>query len=166
MGVPTSEVGYNSAMPRREDHQVRKGHVGHGGGGTSISHKFLSIQVTDIFIIVFTKALIMKSQLELDQPCTKPRTLLHEDPFLTRSLTSFYASVNCLFHAGYQFFFLQIPPLAGVILSLPNAHFLIFGLCNSSLCSPPPSPFLLRPTYVHACRSKPRSPSPSERPQA
>jgi len=29
MGVPTSEVGYNSAMPRREDHEVRKGHVGH-----------------------------------------------------------------------------------------------------------------------------------------
>jgi len=29
MGVPTSEVGYTSAMPRREDHEVRKGHVGH-----------------------------------------------------------------------------------------------------------------------------------------
>jgi len=29
MGVPTSEVGYTSAIPRREDHEVRKGHVGH-----------------------------------------------------------------------------------------------------------------------------------------
>jgi len=29
MRVPTSEVGYTSAMPRREDHEVRKGHVGH-----------------------------------------------------------------------------------------------------------------------------------------
>jgi len=29
VGVPTSEVGYTSAMPRREDHEVRKGHVGH-----------------------------------------------------------------------------------------------------------------------------------------
>jgi len=29
MGVPTSEVGYTFAMPRREDHEVRKGHVGH-----------------------------------------------------------------------------------------------------------------------------------------
>jgi len=29
MGVPTSEVGYTSAMPRREDHEVRQGHVGH-----------------------------------------------------------------------------------------------------------------------------------------
>jgi len=29
MGVPTSEVGYTSAMPRREGHEVRKGHVGH-----------------------------------------------------------------------------------------------------------------------------------------
>jgi len=28
MGVPNSEVGYASAMPRREDHEVRKGHVG------------------------------------------------------------------------------------------------------------------------------------------
>jgi len=28
MGVPNSEVGYTSAMPRREDHEVRKGHVG------------------------------------------------------------------------------------------------------------------------------------------
>ena len=29
MGVPTSEVGYTSVMPRREDHEVRRGHVGH-----------------------------------------------------------------------------------------------------------------------------------------
>jgi len=29
MGVPTSEVGYTSAMPRREGYEVRKGHVGH-----------------------------------------------------------------------------------------------------------------------------------------
>ena len=29
MGVPASEVGYTSAMPRREDHEVRQGHVGH-----------------------------------------------------------------------------------------------------------------------------------------
>jgi len=28
MGVPTSEVGYTSVMPRREDHEVRQGHVG------------------------------------------------------------------------------------------------------------------------------------------
>jgi len=28
MGVPTWEVGYTSAMPRREDHEVRQGHVG------------------------------------------------------------------------------------------------------------------------------------------
>jgi hypothetical protein len=27
MGVPTSEVGYNPAMPRREDHEIHKGHV-------------------------------------------------------------------------------------------------------------------------------------------
>ena len=28
MGVPTSEVGYTPAMPKREDHEVRKGHWG------------------------------------------------------------------------------------------------------------------------------------------
>ena len=33
MGVPTSEVGYTSAMPRREDHEVHKGHVVALGGG-------------------------------------------------------------------------------------------------------------------------------------
>jgi len=27
MGVPTLEVGYTPAMPRREDHEVHKGHV-------------------------------------------------------------------------------------------------------------------------------------------
>jgi len=27
MGVPTSEVGYTPAMPRREDNEVHKGHV-------------------------------------------------------------------------------------------------------------------------------------------
>jgi len=40
MGVPTSEVGYTSAMPRREDHEVRKGHVeGIGGGKKNLSTK-------------------------------------------------------------------------------------------------------------------------------
>ena len=34
MGVPTSEVGYTPAMPRREDHEVHKGHVVELGGGT------------------------------------------------------------------------------------------------------------------------------------
>jgi len=29
MGVPSSEVGYTSAMPRREDHEVHKDMWGH-----------------------------------------------------------------------------------------------------------------------------------------
>ena len=33
MGVPTSEVGYTSAMSRREDHEVHKDMWGHWGGG-------------------------------------------------------------------------------------------------------------------------------------
>jgi len=32
MGVPTSEVGYTSAMPRREDHEVHKDMWWHGKG--------------------------------------------------------------------------------------------------------------------------------------
>ena len=35
MGVPTSEVGYTPPMPRREDHEVHKGHVVALWGGTS-----------------------------------------------------------------------------------------------------------------------------------
>jgi len=41
MGVPTSEVGYTSAMPRREDHEVRQGHVGHW-----IKKHYLSITIS------------------------------------------------------------------------------------------------------------------------
>jgi hypothetical protein len=32
MGVPTSEDSYSPAMPRREDHEVHKGHVVALGG--------------------------------------------------------------------------------------------------------------------------------------
>jgi len=31
MGVPSSEVGYTPAMPRREDHEVHKDMWWHGG---------------------------------------------------------------------------------------------------------------------------------------
>ena len=37
MGAPTSEVGYTPAVPRREDHEVHKGHVvALGGRGHNI----------------------------------------------------------------------------------------------------------------------------------
>ena len=38
MGVPTAEVGYTPAMPRREDHEVQKGHVVALGGGELFSY--------------------------------------------------------------------------------------------------------------------------------
>jgi len=38
MGVPTSEVGYTSAMPRREDHEFHKDMWGIGGGGVFYQH--------------------------------------------------------------------------------------------------------------------------------
>ena len=42
MGVPTSEVGYTPAMPRREDHEVHKGHVVALGGGNIILFMIIS----------------------------------------------------------------------------------------------------------------------------
>jgi len=45
MGVPTSEVGYNSAMPRREDHEVHKDMRGHWG------EKIVKINYLDIYCI-------------------------------------------------------------------------------------------------------------------
>ena len=53
MGVPTSEVGYTSAMPRREDHEVRKGHVGHW-----IKEKNVDVdyrRVSDIFVPIIRR---------------------------------------------------------------------------------------------------------------
>ena len=46
MGVPTPEVGYTPAMPRREDHEVHKKICGGiaGGGGD-----FLSTQCIYVF---------------------------------------------------------------------------------------------------------------------
>jgi len=44
MGVPNSEVGYTSAMPRREDHEVRKGHDGHWIKKKSIYSKNTDIE--------------------------------------------------------------------------------------------------------------------------
>ena len=35
MGVPTSEIGYTSAMPRREDHEVHKKDMWWHWGGES-----------------------------------------------------------------------------------------------------------------------------------
>ena len=37
MGIPKSEVGYTSAMPRRKDHEVHKDMWGHWGGGNTIA---------------------------------------------------------------------------------------------------------------------------------
>jgi len=44
MGVPTTEVGYTPAMPRREDHEVHKDmwwHWGRGGGGNPSYFQFM-----------------------------------------------------------------------------------------------------------------------------
>jgi len=39
MGVPTSEVGYTAAMPRREDHEVHKDMWWHWTKKTEVSNQ-------------------------------------------------------------------------------------------------------------------------------
>ena len=51
MGVPTSEVGYIPAMPRREDHEVYKGHVVALGGGDLQSLFILQILAQPIITV-------------------------------------------------------------------------------------------------------------------
>jgi len=46
MGVPTSEVGYIPAMPRREDHDVHKGRV------VALDQKTIEMYQTRIFVTV------------------------------------------------------------------------------------------------------------------
>ena len=51
MGVPSSEVGYTPAMPRREDHEVHKGHVVAVGGGKK---NFYTVETSDNQVMVKT----------------------------------------------------------------------------------------------------------------
>ena len=54
MGVPTSEVGYTPAMPRREDQEIHKGHVvALGGGGNLILYALKAnfFFLTNFFIV-------------------------------------------------------------------------------------------------------------------
>jgi len=45
MGVPNSEVGYTSAMPRREGHEVHKDMWGHWGNIYIYIYVYFSINV-------------------------------------------------------------------------------------------------------------------------
>jgi len=45
MSVPTSEVGYTSAMPRREDHEVHKDMWGHWRGGRNITNIYIYMYI-------------------------------------------------------------------------------------------------------------------------
>jgi hypothetical protein len=47
MGVPTSEVGYTTAMPRREDHEVHKDMWWHW-----IKKKYIAANNTDYIYVV------------------------------------------------------------------------------------------------------------------
>jgi len=52
MGVPTSEVGYTSAMPRREDHKVHKDMWVHWGGGGLVIYNTFEIGV---YVFLFNR---------------------------------------------------------------------------------------------------------------
>ena len=54
MGVPTSEVCYTSAIPRREDHEVRQGHVGALGKKKEKKKIIQQIKVLNILNMVYT----------------------------------------------------------------------------------------------------------------
>ena len=54
MGVPSSEVGYNPAMPRREEHEDHKGHVVALGGGMS------TVSVRDKWNLIYLMSSSMK----------------------------------------------------------------------------------------------------------
>ena len=65
MGVPTSEVGYTPAMPRRENHEVHKGHVvALGGGGGNMYIYIYSL----IFSRISWRALVI-----VDKPLCEPK---------------------------------------------------------------------------------------------
>jgi len=56
MGVPTSEVGYTSAMPRREDQEVHKDMWGHWGEGGYLGKK------TDIWVeVIFLQNVVKEN---------------------------------------------------------------------------------------------------------
>ena len=58
MGVPTSEDGYTPAIPRREDHEVNKGHVVALGGGTKNNILLLEIWRGGVYRVeIFSKRL-------------------------------------------------------------------------------------------------------------
>jgi len=44
MGVPNLKVGYTSAMPRREDHEVHKDMRGHWGEKKGFSKLFIPVR--------------------------------------------------------------------------------------------------------------------------
>jgi len=46
MGVPTSEAGYTSAMPRREDYEVHKDMWGHWTKKKNTSHSGADKSIT------------------------------------------------------------------------------------------------------------------------
>jgi len=48
MGVPTSEVGYTSAIPRREDHEVHKGRVVAMGGKNIYKCYYIFLTLTGV----------------------------------------------------------------------------------------------------------------------
>jgi len=58
MGVPTSEVGYISAMPRREDHEVHKDMWGHW-----IKKKNITLKKYNLFTDTLPQHLVYKNEL-------------------------------------------------------------------------------------------------------
>ena len=74
MGVPTSEVGYTPAMPRREDHEVHEGHVVEFGGGLCLYclllhalHCFLFGKVAEQNQVLHSEERYQKNGIKLEK---------------------------------------------------------------------------------------------------
>jgi len=89
MVVPTSEVGYTSAMPRREDHEVRKDMWRHWGGGgycvTSTSWYFHWKKFSNLPFFVTRRRRLGKCESIYIDNCTRRVRSLKTDILRIRS---------------------------------------------------------------------------------
>ena len=93
MGVPTSEVGYTSAIPRMEDHEVPKGHVVAFGEGEVLIQKLYIIITLNWYVFLWIseqtensalhsiKRLVFITEVESVQSAVRTGSLYKTDTF-------------------------------------------------------------------------------------
>ena len=144
MGVPNSEVGYTSAMPRREDHEVHKdiwGHWGVGGGENKILvqvkwtvrlRSCMSWYIRDMFPSTFCSTPHFPSFIFISFPSL---TVTFPIPFLPLNILNLIFSGCKIFviiyfpfrSVSFFYFFLRYFSLALRLLGGSNAFFEVKG---------------------------------------